>query len=97
MALHVLNSKMGWKGYAPPPCPLRTHLCGSSLQWDEVSVLDDQRRLTRTFEACHVAGAAPGLGQDNWLQTHFVAENVFINNTGMRKWKSLMASPATWN
>ena len=24
MALHVLNSKMGWKGYAPPPCSLRT-------------------------------------------------------------------------
>lgn len=43
-----------------------------SLQWDEVSVLDDQRRLTRTFEACHVAGAPPGTGQDNWLQTHFV-------------------------
>ena len=37
-----------------------------------MSVLDDQRRLTRTFEACHVAGAAPGPGQDNWLQTHFV-------------------------
>lgn len=42
------------------------------LQWDEVSVLDDQRRLTRTFEACHVAGLPPGAGQDNWLQTHFV-------------------------
>lgn len=42
------------------------------LQWDEVSVLDDQRRLTRTFEACHVAGVPPGAGQDNWLQTHFV-------------------------
>ncbi|XP_058387797.1 ephrin type-B receptor 6 isoform X4 [Diceros bicornis minor] len=41
-------------------------------KWDEVSVLDDQRRLTRTFEACHVAGAPPGTGQDNWLQTHFV-------------------------
>lgn len=41
-------------------------------KWDEVSVLDDQRRLTRTFEACHVAGARPGTGQDNWLQTHFV-------------------------
>ncbi|XP_033619864.1 ephrin type-B receptor 6-like [Fukomys damarensis] len=43
-----------------------------SSQWDEVSVLDDQRRLTRTFEACHVAGAPTGTGQDNWLQTHFV-------------------------
>lgn len=43
------------------------------LQWDEVSVLDDQRRLTRTFEACHVAGTSPGTSsQDNWLQTHFV-------------------------
>ncbi|OBS69691.1 hypothetical protein A6R68_01769 [Neotoma lepida] len=41
-------------------------------RWDEVSVLDDQRRLTRTFEACHVAGVPPGAGQDNWLQTHFV-------------------------
>ncbi|XP_007954773.1 ephrin type-B receptor 6 [Orycteropus afer afer] len=39
--------------------------------WDEVSVTDDQRRLTRTFEACHVARSA-GSGQDNWLQTHFV-------------------------
>lgn len=37
-----------------------------------MSVLDDQRRLTRTFEACHVAGASAGTGQDNWLQTHFV-------------------------
>ena len=68
---------MVWKGYAPPPCPVGTQepltaLLWSSLQWDEVSVLDDQRRLTRTFEACHVAGAAPGPGQDNWLQTHFV-------------------------
>ncbi|KAJ1062988.1 hypothetical protein K5549_005017 [Capra hircus] len=53
------TSEIGWLTYPPGG-------------WDEVSVLDDQRRLTRTFEACHVAGAAPGPGQDNWLQTHFV-------------------------
>lgn len=65
----------------PPSCTLqvrwRSHPSSPALplpspQWDEVSVLDDQRRLTRTFEACHVAGAPPGTGQDNWLQTHFV-------------------------
>ncbi|XP_029778151.1 ephrin type-B receptor 6 isoform X2 [Suricata suricatta] len=53
------TSEIGWLTYPPGG-------------WDEVSVLDDQRRLTRTFEACHVAGAPPGTGQDNWLQTHFV-------------------------
>ncbi|XP_057406549.1 ephrin type-B receptor 6 isoform X3 [Balaenoptera acutorostrata] len=53
------TSEIGWLTYPPGG-------------WDEVSVLDDQRRLTRTFEACHVAGALPGPGQDNWLQTHFV-------------------------
>ncbi|XP_006145139.1 ephrin type-B receptor 6 isoform X1 [Tupaia chinensis] len=53
------TSEIGWLTYPPGG-------------WDEVSVLDDQRRLTRTFEACHVAGASPGPGQDNWLQTHFV-------------------------
>uniref|UniRef100_A0A8D0WW35 Ephrin type-B receptor 6 n=1 Tax=Sus scrofa TaxID=9823 RepID=A0A8D0WW35_PIG len=53
------TSEIGWLTYPPGG-------------WDEVSVLDDQRRLTRTFEACHVAGAPPGSGQDNWLQTHFV-------------------------
>ncbi|XP_036850395.2 ephrin type-B receptor 6 isoform X5 [Manis javanica] len=53
------TSEIGWLTYPPGG-------------WDEVSVLDDQRRLTRTFEACHVAGAPPGAGQDNWLQTHFV-------------------------
>ncbi|XP_058929445.1 ephrin type-B receptor 6 isoform X4 [Kogia breviceps] len=53
------TSEIGWLTYPPGG-------------WDEVSVLDDQQRLTRTFEACHVAGAPPGPGQDNWLQTHFV-------------------------
>ncbi|XP_055454314.1 ephrin type-B receptor 6 isoform X3 [Psammomys obesus] len=53
------TSEIGWLTYPPGG-------------WDEVSVLDDQRRLTRTFEACHVAGVPPGAGQDNWLQTHFV-------------------------
>ncbi|XP_052576309.1 ephrin type-B receptor 6 isoform X2 [Peromyscus californicus insignis] len=53
------TSEIGWLTYPPGG-------------WDEVSVLDDQRRLTRTFEACHVAGVAPSAGQDNWLQTHFV-------------------------
>ncbi|MBZ3879888.1 Ephrin type-B receptor 6 [Sciurus carolinensis] len=53
------TSEIGWLTFPPGG-------------WDEVSVLDDQRRLTRTFEACHVAGAAPGTTQDNWLQTHFV-------------------------
>ncbi|XP_032339424.1 ephrin type-B receptor 6 isoform X1 [Camelus ferus] len=53
------TSEIGWLTYPPGG-------------WDEVSVLDDQRRLTRTFEACHVAGAPAGPGQDNWLQTHFV-------------------------
>eukprot|EP00069_Balaena_mysticetus_P010289 bmy_20636T0 len=53
------TSEIGWLTYPPGG-------------WDEVSVLDDQQRLTRTFEACHVAGALPGPGQDNWLQTHFV-------------------------
>ncbi|XP_036021701.1 ephrin type-B receptor 6 isoform X3 [Mus musculus] len=53
------TSEIGWLTYPPGG-------------WDEVSVLDDQRRLTRTFEACHVAGLPPGSGQDNWLQTHFV-------------------------
>ncbi|KAL1777705.1 ephrin type-B receptor 6 [Sigmodon hispidus] len=53
------TSEIGWLTYPPGG-------------WDEVSVLDDQRRLTRTFEACHVAGVLPGSGQDNWLQTHFV-------------------------
>ncbi|XP_010605993.1 ephrin type-B receptor 6 isoform X5 [Fukomys damarensis] len=53
------TSEIGWLTYPPGG-------------WDEVSVLDDQRRLTRTFEACHVAGAPTGTGQDNWLQTHFV-------------------------
>lgn len=53
------TSEIGWLTFPPGG-------------WDEVSVLDDQRRLTRTFEACHVAGAPPGTGQDNWLQTHFV-------------------------
>ncbi|XP_004875656.2 ephrin type-B receptor 6, partial [Heterocephalus glaber] len=53
------TSEIGWLTYPPGG-------------WDEVSVLDDQRRLTRTFEACHVAGAPAGTGQDNWLQTHFV-------------------------
>ncbi|KAB0388967.1 hypothetical protein E2I00_001682 [Balaenoptera physalus] len=53
------TSEIGWLTYPPGG-------------WDEVSVLDDQRRLTRTFEACHVARALPGPGQDNWLQTHFV-------------------------
>ncbi|KAG8515866.1 Ephrin type-B receptor 6 [Galemys pyrenaicus] len=53
------TSEIGWLTYPPGG-------------WDEVSVLDDQRRLTRTFEACHVAGTPPGTGQDNWLQTHFV-------------------------
>ncbi|KAM9650930.1 ephrin type-B receptor 6 isoform 1-T2 [Trichechus inunguis] len=52
------TSEIGWLTYPPGG-------------WDEVSVLDDQRRLTRTFEACHVARAA-GSVQDNWLQTHFV-------------------------
>lgn len=57
----------------PPSPELLTPISAlPSLQWDEVSVLDDQRRLTRTFEACHVAGSPPGTGQDNWLQTHFV-------------------------
>ncbi|XP_076422544.1 ephrin type-B receptor 6 isoform X4 [Peromyscus maniculatus bairdii] len=53
------TSEIGWLTYPPGG-------------WDEVSVLDDQRRLTRTFEACHVAGVPPGAAQDNWLQTHFV-------------------------
>nr|XP_045016950.1 ephrin type-B receptor 6 isoform X2 [Jaculus jaculus] len=53
------TSEIGWLTYPPGG-------------WDEVSVLDDQHRLTRTFEACHVAGVPPGTGQDNWLQTHFV-------------------------
>ncbi|XP_028913379.1 ephrin type-B receptor 6 isoform X1 [Ornithorhynchus anatinus] len=52
-----VTSEIGWFTYPP----------GS---WDEVSVLDDQRRPARTFEACHVAG--PGGEQDNWLRTHFV-------------------------
>ncbi|XP_060052720.1 ephrin type-B receptor 6 isoform X2 [Erinaceus europaeus] len=53
------TSEIGWLTYPPGG-------------WDEVSVLDDQRRLTRTFEACHVAGPPAGTPQDNWLQTHFV-------------------------
>ncbi|XP_027697066.1 ephrin type-B receptor 6 isoform X4 [Vombatus ursinus] len=52
------TSEIGWLTYPPGG-------------WDEVSVLDNQQRLTRTFEACHVAEGL-GLGQDNWLQTHFV-------------------------
>ncbi|XP_063106709.1 ephrin type-B receptor 6 isoform X1 [Cavia porcellus] len=53
------TSEIGWLTYPPGG-------------WDEVSVLDDQSRLTRTFEACHVAAAPAGTTQDNWLQTHFV-------------------------
>lgn len=53
------TSEIGWLTYPPGG-------------WDEVSVLDDQRRLTRTFEACHVAGPPARTPQDNWLQTHFV-------------------------
>ncbi|XP_075413880.1 ephrin type-B receptor 6 [Tenrec ecaudatus] len=52
------TSEIGWLTYPPGG-------------WDEVSVLDDQRRLTRTFEACHVA-RSDGSVQDNWLQTHYV-------------------------
>ncbi|XP_010071711.1 PREDICTED: ephrin type-B receptor 5-like, partial [Pterocles gutturalis] len=36
--------------------------------WDEVSVLDDKKRLIRTFEVCNVAEP----GQNNWLRTHFI-------------------------
>ncbi|XP_074751393.1 ephrin type-B receptor 5 isoform X3 [Athene noctua] len=36
--------------------------------WDEVSVLDDEKRLIRTFEVCNVAEP----GQNNWLRTHFI-------------------------
>ncbi|NWT55859.1 EPHB5 protein, partial [Erythrocercus mccallii] len=36
--------------------------------WDEVSVLDDKKRLIRTFQVCNVAEP----GQNNWLRTHFI-------------------------
>nr|XP_021148391.1 ephrin type-B receptor 5 isoform X2 [Columba livia] len=36
--------------------------------WDEVSVLDDKKRLIRTFDVCNVAEP----GQNNWLRTHFI-------------------------
>lgn len=38
------------------------------MQWDEVSVLDDKKRLIRTFQVCNVAEP----GQNNWLRTHFI-------------------------
>ncbi|KAG8130261.1 hypothetical protein E2320_016854, partial [Naja naja] len=40
----------------------------NSIQWDEVSVLDDRKHLIRTFEVCNVAEP----GQNNWLRTHFI-------------------------
>uniref|UniRef100_A0A663M4R5 receptor protein-tyrosine kinase n=1 Tax=Athene cunicularia TaxID=194338 RepID=A0A663M4R5_ATHCN len=36
--------------------------------WNEVSVLDDKKRLIRTFQVCNVAEP----GQNNWLRTHFI-------------------------
>ncbi|XP_024917043.1 ephrin type-B receptor 5 isoform X3 [Cynoglossus semilaevis] len=48
--------------------------------WDEVSVLDDQGKLIRTFEVCNV-NQNPRL-QDNWLATPFLyrqsAPRVFV-------------------
>ncbi|MEQ2243396.1 hypothetical protein ILYODFUR_006702 [Ilyodon furcidens] len=41
-----------------------------SIQWDEVSILDDRGKLIRTFEVCNV-NQNPRQ-QDNWLATPFL-------------------------
>ncbi|XP_067367623.1 ephrin type-B receptor 5 isoform X1 [Channa argus] len=61
------TSELGWTTYP-------------DTGWDEVSVLDDQGKLIRTFEVCNV-NQNPRL-QDNWLATPFLyrhsAPRVFV-------------------
>uniref|UniRef100_H3A9X5 receptor protein-tyrosine kinase n=1 Tax=Latimeria chalumnae TaxID=7897 RepID=H3A9X5_LATCH len=49
------TSEVGWTSYP-------------TSGWDEVSVLDDKKRLIRTFEVCNVNKP----NQNNWLRTKFV-------------------------
>ncbi|OCT71181.1 ephrin type-B receptor 5 isoform X1 [Xenopus laevis] len=51
------TSEIGWSSYPQG-------------QWDEVSVLDGQRRLLRTYEVCNAYGQHSN--QSNWLRTGYI-------------------------
>uniref|UniRef100_A0A8L0DQ27 receptor protein-tyrosine kinase n=1 Tax=Oncorhynchus mykiss TaxID=8022 RepID=A0A8L0DQ27_ONCMY len=77
----------------PPPSPFSLSL---SLQWEEISVMDERNTPMRTYQVCNVMEAS----QNNWLRTRHIArdgaQRVYIEiKFTLRDCNSLPGVPGT--
>uniref|UniRef100_A0A4W5MY28 receptor protein-tyrosine kinase n=1 Tax=Hucho hucho TaxID=62062 RepID=A0A4W5MY28_9TELE len=81
----------------PPPCnPLTPPPPSLSLQWEEISVMDERNTPMRTYQVCNVMEAS----QNNWLRTRHIArdgaQRVYIEiKFTLRDCNSLPGVPGT--